>query len=432
LEEKINNEWQENLWKKAIGDLGTRIGKVNIAMEKIVRLGLVHCEQDYNLSLADLDDWLKTNNSKKLYDICTEYFSHVCEESFGQCWTSERRHNLLWQAVEFNQDFEKMLFRNHEPSSSDKLRFAFISHHFTSLHDSVLDKKAKRSRLRILLNLLDNTKIKNEKYKELLQDGIAFLNKEKELGTLSFNKSQQNDELCKQFLASEDIVNLECDSLVWYGSLSFLRGGENRITFEIFQTRLSFIRERIKNDWRKFFCAILQNLEFEDPLKVPEKIRIPQKDESIWAEELFANKYTIIIKSLSLIRKNDLVFDYASAQAWLKHFYDLFLHKKIDGGLNHLTYERGWNYCITNKKISPRCIRLARNDTERQNLALLDNGLIRFKDHARNFAHAKANDKIYYRIDDQVDSTWLSTNEPNKYEKNENDENGKNIYSLLK
>ena len=234
-----------------------------------------------------------------------------------------------------------------------------------------------------------------------------------------FNKRQFEDEVAKASLDEAEIVRLEMDPLVWKGSLNFLHLDEKQPTLESLKRNLETIRSRIQADWKDFFLAILQNLPYQNPDELPERVVIPYGDERLWAENFFANHKERIQQSLKKVLDGNLSFQNDEAPCWLRHLAGIL--EWLPKGWK-IVYKRGWNYIQRGSNITVDSIRLPWNDTEAENLQKISgaaHGYLTWEQHRDLFVPDRENPEIFYRVDDGGDTSWWESNAPKQYTKEE-------------
>ena len=410
--EQINN-WQENLWKitSSADDLDTRIKNTNEIMHRIVKTVLrrYYRQMDkdgYELSNYELGEWLsdRETDRENFYLLCQHYFEAVCTEDFKYYWTAMRSNHPLWKE-ENKEDCFSFIIKQ-RLSYANSLKYAFLVEYL----DTQGTQKILSRKMRILLNLLDNTNVNKENFYELCDNGLAFLRGEKEISDLGFNQTQTEDEQRKQDWDENAVKTLECDPLIWQGSCSFLYYNNNEeYTIDNIKNNLSGIRKLIEQDWKRYFCNILSQISYNNEWRaIPEKVRIPVQNESLWAEYIFANHKVNMREWLQKLMQQSL--EQQSYPAWLE-----YLHEKVLGQYNDLKYikfTQGWNYCVPDNKITNDSIRLPWNDNEAENFKKLETPpIITWDMHKKAYCKSK-DGNYYYKIDDE---SWWNNQDPKKF-----------------
>ncbi|MBE6365552.1 MAG: DUF262 domain-containing protein [Lentisphaerae bacterium] len=407
------NKWQENLWDiiPSDNDLDAHIKTTNEIMHRIVKTVLRRCyrqmgKDGYDLLNYELDEWLSDNNDKKeFYMLCQRYFDAACSNDFKHYWITLRSEHPLWNedAKEVKKDcfFDIMKDRI---SYANSLKYAFLVEYFGN-------QEIQPRKMRILLNLLDNTNINKENFYELCDNGLAFLREEeKEISDLGFNRTQTEDEQRKQRWDENAVKELECDPLIWQGSCSFLYYNNNEeYAIDNIKNNLSGIRKLIEQDWKSYFCNILSQISYNNEWwAIPEKVRIPQQEESLWAEYIFANHKENMRKWLQkLMQQPSKEMSYP---AWLEYLKENILCKE-DADIKYVKFAQGWNYCVPDNKITNGSIRLPWNDNEAENFKKLETSPITWDMHKKAYCKAK-DGNYYYKIDDE---SWWNSKEPKKF-----------------
>ena len=313
----------------------------------------------------------------------------------------------LWKNQEKEDCFSKII--KDRISYANSLKYAFLIEYL----DTQGTQKNLSRKMRILLNLLDNTNVNKENFYELCDNGLAFLRGEKEISDLGFNQTQTEDENRKKYWVENDVKTLECDPLIWQGSCSFLYYNNNKkYTIDNIKNNLSGIRKLIEQKWKRFFCGILSQIPYNNEWRIPEKVRIPVQNESLWAEYIFANHKVNMREWLQKLMQQSFEqqsFEQQSYPAWLK-----YLHEKVLGQYNNLKYikfTQGWNYCVPDNKITNDSIRLPWNGYEAENFNKLETTPITWDMHKKAYCKAK-DGNYYYKIDDE---SWWNSQGPKKF-----------------
>ena len=412
--EKINYS-QEELWKISSDDnLDAHIKTTNEIMHRIVKTVLRRCyrqkgKDGYDLLNYELDEWLSDNNDKKeFYMLCQRYFAEACSSKFKHYWITLRSEHPLWNedAKEMEKDYFFDIMKD-RISYANSLKYAFLVECFGN-------QKIQPRKMRILLNLLDNTNVNKENFYELCDNGLAFLRGEKEISDLGFNQTQTEDENRKQSWVENDVKTLECDPLIWQGSCSFLYYNNNEeYTIDNIKNNLSGIRKLIKQNWKSYFCNILSQIPYNNKWwEIPEKVRIPVQNESLWAEYIFANHKVNMREWLQkLLTSGPQIYP-----AWLEYFNGNILKEYNEkyNNLKYIKFTQGWNYCISGNNVTDDSVRLPWNECEAKNLEKLKEHPVKRKMHRDSYCESH-DGSCYYKIDDE---SWWEGENPKQFKKN--------------
>ena len=214
--DKIDGDWAEYIWKGVDGEI---INHDNVLV-KIVRMAYARVagldkqdetlwQMDNKLSSEGEDALSKTARSN-FFQFATAYFNALSK--IAGCWTKDRTKNVLWGAsaaetdsADAIADFWEWLSNGDDASLSDILRISFLAEESHCTDSS--------RRLRILLNLLDNTDNNNIKW-EMLRKGLAYLSDGDWAHLGGFHKEQLADEKWKTNFDASKVVDLERHPLV--------------------------------------------------------------------------------------------------------------------------------------------------------------------------------------------------------------------------
>lgn len=427
-----DDKWKENIgsWQKKIwhmvsmseSDFARKIERLNIAMEKIVRIfatsflyGPDTNGVRYGISPFQIGNAIETHTI--FFEQCSTCFERL--EDISEKWSKNRCDNQLWANGAKSNDFMVWLCSSDEPSFASQLRLIFLSKECS-------DKRC----LRTLLNLLDNSSVSAENYCTVLDHGLKLLH-EGELPTAKsgFNTHQLDDEKFKWTFPDKDIVELEKNLFVWRGSLSFLHPQGETPSLQELNSRLALLSDIIQNRWQELYFTLLSYMPYADDEKnqdqVPERICIPRQDIQLWAEEIFDNrKHERLHHALAPFYKGSR-FDAKSARPWLIHLKDLIERNILPEDLRYIKFIRGWNYCIRNAKLSDNAVRLAWSKHELENLKKVNKNFLQaWEIPCHGYFLVKGTDYFFQVADKDDDPSWYESDQPHLYrkEKNENGE----------
>jgi len=325
----------------------------------------------------------------------------------GRRWSKDRRKTEEDSVSEFAQ----WLYHKGTPSYADQLRLIFLA-----------DDCHTPQRIRVLLNLLDNTDVTPDNFAILKQDGLTFLDN----GELPshFNETQLKDEQYKAHLPEDEIRLLEADPLVWRGSLSFLHPDDCSCDLATLKKRLAFLREKIQSEnWKDLFFTLLQFMEYQKDDDahniIPEYVFIPPYYNNSWDSTIFSNGKSRLRNALKMIYAGAW-WDYASAPVWLQYLWDNW---DIGGNLCAIGYKRGWNFRFTGGSLSVRAIRLPWSREEWENLKKINAGKPLCWGDIPYDGYWTADGQSFYQVADNGNSSWYESDHPQVFRKEEH-ENG--------
>ena len=404
--DKIDGEWAKAIWKHAGGD----IAKLDNAMEKIVRIAYSRFAgpDSYDDPLYVFESKLSELKAEEnvlgfdrevFYSTACLYFSRIEAVSCG--WSKDRRKNVLW-GVDSSDDavFWKWLLSDSYCPFADRLRYAYLS--------ELSDRPDCKRRRRVLLNLLDNTKVKKEDLKATLAEGLEFLSEKLDLDGLGaknagWSDAQMSDEKRKWNLDAGRVIEFEKEDLVYCGSLQFIGWSYFKDEDDV-KSRLEKIKVSIDEDWVGFFCKILVRLERGDEDELKYRVSIPYNDHRRWRENVLSSNQ--VAKAIAEMEAGTPEPKYT---CWLQHFEELARGNQLGNNYGLRAFD-GWTYVVADVFRSPYSIRLDYNETERENRQKLTDEIIRYESGEKRWMPRPA--KIPGVGYDVWDESWYTTASP--------------------
>ena len=391
--DKIDGDWAECIWHahqhrndpRKYAD--EKIVNLDNAMEKIVRMAYVrfvsYCESaapDNHVhryaveaqkdSLWEIEKTLDTNSEeacKFFFQTTTDYFQSLKTLAGGftlaQCWTDNRRDNVLWGKTSDEKDFWEWLFDGDSASAANLLRMAFLAE---KVHEGVEDDQRRR---RILLNLLDASSINKENFAKALDAGLGFIAGDLDLKDIKsrqagYSREQLEDEEWKYSFESGDIAMLECNPLVWRGSMAFL----GQMPPNAMSDSLTKLSEAINENDKQLFLDIL-GLSGKFNTGLPCKtVKIPKKDMGTWAEECFSTSKMFFRDGIAAWLQGNHYDTSNGSSTWINYLDSIWNIIERKDLMTIAIKDAGWLFCVGNKKLTNEAIRLAKSQREYENM----------------------------------------------------------------
>lgn len=426
----VNGVWQENIWRVIPdgGKLKERIQLLDTSMSKIVGICAEICGKPKD---KNYDEWLCAIDQDKMEEFfqwCDDAFCWV--ETIKDTWSQDRCKNGLWK-VEFAEhvadanergeeasekgEYAKWLTGKDAISHEQLLRFAFLIRWLKNARGSSASQGIPKRRIRILLNLLDNTDIRN---KELLQSGLDYLSDGALEHLVKFHEKQLADERWKANFGEEDILKIERHPLVWRGSTAFL-GKINPKEMLIALAKLKGAVQ-VEVDRKGLFLSLL-GLSGECNADLPcGSIWLPEVERD-WAKECFAAGRLFLSKGVAAWLHGCRYNAISGASAWLNHLSDLWNTLKQQGLKRIATKDAGWLFGIKNENLTNEAIRLVRSQFERERLKFIANAsetdtgvlYIAWRELPYNGFMKAKEQSWFYNV---KHPTWWQAPEPSHYE----------------
>lgn len=409
--EKVDGDWPECIWAQ----VGNDIGKLDNAMEKIVRMAYARFAgpDGQTATLWQMEGKI-AGGGEGSFDkaTCKDFFqtAGACFDALpaiAGCWAGERSQNALWGRTGGEAEFWKWLSDGQSASPSNLLRMAFLVEKARCGDD--------HRRRRILLNLLDASSINKDNFAKALGAGMEFLAGALDLDALmerkdGYSPEQLEDEIRKRAIDENSIVAFEKDDLVFHGSLRFIGWGPFRDAEDI-RERLESIRGAIAGDrWLDFyqnFVSRIAEAKFDGryaytPLRA--------NDTGVWRKNILTDgRFIDAVKSW-----HEAPDIHPDPPMWVHHLADLLQGGKVSRAT--LRCWNGWMFLLqTDAYRSANSIRLDRNENERKNRQLLRAGQVYY---AAPWPWAEAKEAgVWYKIDDP---SWWESDAPPKWGKDAN------------
>lgn len=375
----VDAKWTEEMWKNVAKG---NINNLDRAMTNIVRMALLHVDsknRQYNFDLDDLDECLsKESESAKqvFWDTCRRYFLRAIDPSFARQWPKDRAENALWVKENASDTEFVRVITGGSISEADRVRFDIMC-------SDAFGCASERNR-RICLNLIDSISSLTLKDIGVLNNFLLNGNLKSVFDTICGVRDEEvtlsrpqliqqvRQEILKSTFPENGIRELECDALVYRSQVDFLLYGEapesfqewkSWFGFEELKQRLTKVRVSITNDWAKYFCDILNNLQYSsnDRAYINDRLVLPYRDEKCWGQQVL--KRSDVRDAIKALHLNPCCEDYP---CWVRHLKELIDSSgdKIGGSIRE---RYGWMYVLKNENWMPNSIRLDWSKTERTN-----------------------------------------------------------------
>lgn len=359
--EKVDGDWPEIIW----AHVDRNVMALDNAMDKVVRMAYARFAS-FGAQSATLwqmeskiagggNEGFDVGKREAFYRTAASYFDAL--PSVASCWTDERVYNALWGGSGDERAFQNWLSNGRIASPHELLRMAFLAEKVNA--PSVLRRR------RTLLNLLDCTEIEKNGG-DLLEKGLAFLTDGDWKELAGFHREQLADEQWKAQFDEREILDIECNSLVWRGSTAFL--GEK--CPEDMRNALSALQEAVQTKRTCLFLSLL-GLSGKCDSSLPcRSIMIPEKEKD-WAKECFSARRLFLREGVAAWLAGGRYNADSGSSAWLNHLSDLW-NTAAKNSLKWIrTKDAGWLFCVKNTNLTNEAIRLVWSPEERNRLELL-------------------------------------------------------------
>ena len=428
----INGTWQEKLSfvMPKTEQPKERIQLLDTAMSKIVGICSDICGKQKN---QNYDEWLCELDEKKrkeFFEWCTDAFGRVQE--IQEYWSQDRCKNGLWEVkhaeglstanemdgvMSEKDKYANWLSGKNAVSPEQLLRFAFLIKWQKHLGVGVGLQMIPRRRIRILLNLLDNTNIDIKNKRELLKQGLDYLSDGDRKHLKGFHKEQLADEEWKARFDEVKIVEIERDPLIWRGSTAFL-GARSPNEMD---AALSQLRNAVQTDRKGLFLSLLGlSGKCNDRLACG-SIRIPNEDKE-WAEECFSVSHLFLRDGVDAWLSGRRYNADSGPSAWLNYLSALW-DTVVKYGLGRIaTKDAGWLFCIKKSNLTNEAIRMVRSNNECSILNLLEE--VKMSDANVPYVtwdklpydgFMKAKEGWYFNVKRE---SWYNSSSPERYSRN--------------
>lgn len=372
---QIDGDWCEKIWKLCDKD----ISRLNAVYDRVVRVAFVCVAGGaVNAHGYEIDKWLKNcaeSDRESFYDSISAGLASLASRfnELKSSWHKDRRINCLWGHIDDREKTPKTEDLSDWVTSSVKeyenysqiLRFYFLSL-------SIKYSSECLRRVRVLLNLLDSTKVKASPsegiggYHVLAIAGKKFLLDNLPLDELlCFDGNQLSDEKGKWTCDESAIIEIEKLPVIYLGSTKFVPTSLYSDAIEL-RKRVENVCALIKNSELDFYCSILSALKRsdQDGHRYCGEIYIPHKDTlETWGREiLYKNDCARAVASLLLGLKP------GSIPLWVRHFRELSIIANSPlGELRKLRNYGDWMYAVKRTNKTEVALRLDRTEIDREN-----------------------------------------------------------------
>lgn len=373
---QIDGDWCEKIWKLC----GKDISRLNAVYDRVVRVAFVCVAGGaVNAHGYEIDKWLKNcaeSDRESFYDSISAGLASLATsfKKFKSSWHKDRRINLLWGHIDddkttpIDEDLSGWVTSSVKENEnySQILRFYFLS--LSNKHSGECLR-----RIRVLLNLLDSTKVKASPSesiggyhmlaiagKRFLLDGVSL----DEL--LCFDGNQLSDEKGKWTCDESAVVEIEKLPVIYLGSTKFVPTSLYSDAEEL-REHVENVCALIRKSELDFYCRILSALKRYDQEnhRYRGEIYIPHKDDTLetWGREVLYK--TDCARAVSSIL---LGLEPTNIPLWVQHFRELsMIANSPIGGLRKLRNYGDWMYAVKKTNKTEAAVRLDRTEIDREN-----------------------------------------------------------------